>query len=230
MNTNQSFSLTIHNLAHLLMMLEELSKKLRHRLTLPLPGREAQVRMAHAERREGVMHYTTPADARKGAVLVLFFEEENKIKLPLILRAEYKGVHSGQVALPGGQFDEADVSFENTALREAEEEIGISRNEVTIIGAMTQLFIPPSNFEVHPFVGITNGTPVFNPHIKEVQEIITIDSDLLLDDSIVCEKEITLSSGFKVVTPLFNIMNYSVWGATAMILSELKTLLREIEG
>src|SRR5204863_4717374 len=83
-------------------VLETLSRKLRHRLSLPLPGREAQLRMAHSERRENMLRYKIPDGARKGAVLILFFEEENKIKLPLILRSEYKGVHSGQVALPGG--------------------------------------------------------------------------------------------------------------------------------
>jgi 8-oxo-dGTP pyrophosphatase MutT (NUDIX family) len=210
-------------------MLDQLSRKLRHRLSLPLPGREAQLRMAHSERRETMLRYKIPDDAHKGAVLILLFEEENKIKLPLILRTEYKGVHSGQVAFPGGKFEESDVWLTNTALREAEEEIGIPMEDVNIIGVLTEVYIPPSNFLVHPFIGISKTIPSFIPHEHEVKEIIVIDTDILLDDSIISEKEITLSSGLKVVTPLFNILNHSVWGATAMMLSELKMLLREVQ-
>ncbi len=210
-------------------MLEGLSSKLKHRLSLPLPGREAQLRMAHSERRESMMRFAIPDTARKGAVLILFFEEDNKIKLPLILRSEYKGVHSGQVALPGGKFEDIDEELKYTALREAEEEIGIFRNDVDIIGSLSEVYIPPSNFLVHPFIGVSATVPSFIPHEEEVKEIFSVDIDTLLDDSIVADKEITLSSGVKIVTPLFTIMNYQVWGATAMILSELKTLLREIE-
>jgi 8-oxo-dGTP pyrophosphatase MutT (NUDIX family) len=127
-------------------MLDVLGKKLCHRLSLPLPGREAQLQMAHAERRQSMLHIKVPDDARKGAVLILFFEEDNKIKLPLILRTEYKGVHSGQVALPGGKFEDVDSVLENTALREAEEEIGIFRHDVDIIGRLTEVYIPPAIF------------------------------------------------------------------------------------
>jgi 8-oxo-dGTP pyrophosphatase MutT (NUDIX family) len=166
-------------------MLEALSKKLRHRLSLPLPGREAQLHMAHSARRAAMLQYITPENARKGAVLALFFEEENKIKLPLILRAEYKGVHSGQVAFPGGKFEDTDEDLKQTAIREAEEEIGISSFDVEIIGSLTEVYIPPSNFLVHPFVGITKTVPAFIPHESEVKEIFTIDVDTLMDDSIV---------------------------------------------
>src|SRR5215210_3422385 len=122
-------------------MLDSLSNKLRHRLSLPLPGREAQLRMAHSQRRENMLRYKVPEDARKGAVLVLFFEEENRIKFPLILRQEYKGVHSGQMALPGGKHEETDAVLEDTALRETEEEIGIFREEIEIIGRLTEVYI-----------------------------------------------------------------------------------------
>jgi 8-oxo-dGTP pyrophosphatase MutT (NUDIX family) len=210
-------------------MLQALADKLQYRLSLPLPGREAQLRMAHSERRANMLHYKVPEGARKGAVLILFFEEDFRVKLPLILRSEYKGVHSGQVALPGGKFEEEDVTLQQTALREAEEEIGISRHDVELIGSLTEVYIPPSNFLVHPFIGISQTVPSFIPHETEVKEIFAIDLETLLDDSIVSEKELTLSTGLKVVTPLFSILDYDVWGATAMILSELKMVLREIE-
>jgi 8-oxo-dGTP pyrophosphatase MutT (NUDIX family) len=209
-------------------MLSDFGKQLKHRLALPLPGREAQVKMAHAERRESISRFKVPEDARKGAVLILFFEEANKIKVPLILRQEYKGVHSGQVAFPGGKFEEGDEGLTQTALREAEEEIGIVKEDVQIIGRLTELYIPPSNFLVHPFVGVSETIPSFIPQINEVKEILVFDLDILLDESIKDEKEITLTSGLKIVTPIFRILNHEVWGATAMMLSELKILLKEI--
>jgi 8-oxo-dGTP pyrophosphatase MutT (NUDIX family) len=199
-------------------MLSDFGKQLKHRLALPLPGREAQVKMAHAERRESISRFKVPEDARKGAVLILFFEEANKIKVPLILRQEYKGVHSGQ----------GDEGLTQTALREAEEEIGIVKEDVQIIGRLTELYIPPSNFLVHPFVGVSETIPSFIPQINEVKEILVFDLDILLDESIKDEKEITLTSGLKIVTPIFRILNHEVWGATAMMLSELKILLKEI--
>jgi len=209
-------------------MLNELGKLLKHRLALPLPGVNAQLRMAHAERRLNFSKYKIPQDARWGSVLILLYEDENKIKFPLILRQTYDGVHSGQVAFPGGKFEASDENLVNTALREASEEIGILKDDVEVLGTLTNLYIPPSNFLVHPYIGIINYRPDFFPDENEVKAVIEISFDDLMNDSLVSEREITLSNGIKILTPYFNIKEQTIWGATAMILSELKELLKEM--
>jgi 8-oxo-dGTP pyrophosphatase MutT (NUDIX family) len=211
-------------------MLQEFSVLLKHRLSLPLPGREAQLRMAHAERRINISRYKIPQDAKWGSVLILFFEEENKIKLPLILRQTYDGVHSGQVAFPGGKFEPADENLAVTALRETQEEIGVARNDIDVLGTLTELYIPPSNFLVHPHIGKINYAPGFFPDTNEVVKVIVISLDDLMNENLVSEKEVTLSNGIKIITPYFDIQGHTVWGATAMIMNELKTVVKEIGG
>ncbi len=184
--------------------------------------------MAHLERRINLSRYKIPEDARQGSVLVLLYEEDDKVKLPLILRPSYDGVHSGQVALPGGKFEEPDKNLADTALREAAEEIGIVAKDVTMVGELTDLYIPPSNFLVHPYVGTIHYKPEFVPDATEVVEMIEISLDDVLNKSLVHEKEIKLSNGMRILTPYFDFHGHTVWGATAMILSELRSVIREM--
>ena len=209
-------------------MLEIFSKSLKHRLALPLPGREAQLKMAHAERRLNLSRYKIPAEARPGSVLILLFEDEGTIKLPLIMRSDYDGVHSGQIGLPGGKFESEDADLQSTALRETEEEIGISKSDVSLIGRLTELYIPPSNFLVHPFVGTIPFKPEFVPDQNEVARIIELDLDTLMDENNISEKDIKLSTGITIRSPVFHFNNDTVWGATAMMLSEFKSVLFEL--
>ena len=141
--------------------IEHFARTLKHRLGLPLPGLEGQLRMAHAGRRLSMTNFQVPVDARLGAVLALFYEEDFGLKMPLILRPSGSAVHSGQVSFPGGKFEESDEGLEATALREAEEEIHVPREDVEVLGRLTDLYIPPSNFLVHPFVGISSRRPDF---------------------------------------------------------------------
>ncbi len=209
-------------------MINKLGRSLKHRLGLPLPGRAAQFRMAHVERQLNLSRYKTPADARQSSVLILLYEEGDRIKLPLILRPDDSGIHSGQVSLPGGKAEQGDENLVSTALRETEEEIGIPASSIEILGKLTQLYIPPSNFLVSPHLGILRTSAHFIPEEKEVVRVIPMDLELLMDETKVKEKEIRLSTGQSIVTPYYSIEGETVWGATAMILSELKSLLYEI--
>lgn len=207
--------------------LEELSKKLKYRLSLPLPGIEAQLKMAHLERRLNLSHLKIPVYARMGAVLILLYEENGVVRTCFIERTAYDGVHSGQIAFPGGK-KEPDETLEQTALREAEEEIGVNRADIHVLGQLTELYIPPSNFLVHPFVGAIAYKPVFMPEPAEVAEVVEINVDDLGDARFRGEKKITLSSGNTVQTPFYELGGKTVWGATAMIISEFLEVMNAL--
>jgi 8-oxo-dGTP pyrophosphatase MutT (NUDIX family) len=205
-------------------LLEELSKKLKHRLSLPLPGADAQLKMAHLERRLNQARFKIPDYARMGAVLILLFEDEGTVHTCFIERTQYDGVHSGQIAFPGGK-KEPGETLEQTALREAEEEIGVRQSDVLLLGQLTELYIPPSNFLVHPFVGSISYKPSFLPHEAEVAALVEVTLDELADVRLRGEKKITLSNGSTVQTPYFGLQGKTVWGATAMIISEFLEVL-----
>jgi 8-oxo-dGTP pyrophosphatase MutT (NUDIX family) len=209
-------------------MLQELSRQLRQRLALPLPGQEAQYQMAHPERKMNSARIKIPNNARHGAVLILLYEEDEQIFFPLIERTEYDGVHSGQIALPGGKFDLMDITYSNTALRETQEEIGVLKRDIEIIGELTELYIPPSNFLVHPFVGIIPYRPLLIPDQKEVKNVLEVDLEYIMDETRIKEKDIKVNSGITVRTPYIAIEEHTIWGATAMMLSEFKSVLFEI--
>jgi 8-oxo-dGTP pyrophosphatase MutT (NUDIX family) len=162
-----------------------------------------------------------------GAVLILLYEEGNTIKTCFIERTQYDGVHSGQIAFPGGK-KEADETLEQTALREAEEEIGVNASDVVILGRLTELYIPPSNFLVHPFVGTIDYKPDFLPQEAEVAEVVEFSVDDLADVRLRGQKKIKLSSGSVVETPYFDLHGKIVWGATAMIISEFLEVINTL--
>lgn len=166
-----------------------------------------------------------PADHRKSGVLILFYPDESGAFFPLIKRPEYVGFHSGQVAFPGGKMELSDVDIIQTALREAEEEVGIDRNQVQVLGSLSDLYIPTSNFLVSPVVGFLEKRPEFIPEAKEVSRIIQTEVPLLFNPEIRKRKMLTISKSINLDTPYFDIDGEVVWGATAMILSELIQVL-----
>jgi len=208
--------------------MEQLSKRLKLRLSLPLPGVAAQLQMAHEERKLFFHTKVVPQDARLSSVMILIYQQDGQYFIPLIVRQQDGHVHGGQVSFPGGRFDEEDADLQTTALRELSEEIGVPAAEVKLLGRLTEFYIPPSNFLVHPFVGVHDDIPLFIPDEREVARVVPVCLDDLLDDRNISSREITLNNGLKIMAPAFCLEGLVVWGATAMILSELRTLLREL--
>ncbi len=200
---------------------------LRNKLQGPLPGRVAQEKMAPRPIDEERFDFAQRTDAKLGAVLLLLYPDSGQIHFPLILRPVYKGAHSGQVALPGGKFEPGDKDLIYTALREAEEEVNIPAHKVETIGTLTEMYIVASNFRVLPVIGFVQEKPRFIPEIKEVADIIETPLDWLLDDSRVGEKDIVVADKYKIRSPYFDIHGHMVWGATAMMLNEFITLLKQ---
>ena len=142
-------------------------------------------------------------------------------------RQEYSGTHSGQVSLPGGRFEPEDITLHQTALRETEEEIGIPREQIRVLGELTQLFIPPSNYLVKPLVGYVEQTPEFQPDPREVKELFSVQLPELLDDRLFQKTDMTVRQLRVKDIPYYAFNNEIVWGATAMILSEFRQVLLE---
>lgn len=203
---------------------------LEDRLKKSLPGRPAQLKMSSMARIQELINIMPSPDARQSSVLILLYPLEDEIGLVLMLRPEYKGIHSGQISLPGGKYEESDESLIFTALREANEEIGIIPSRVQIIGQLTEMYIPPSHYLVTPVVGYQATRPVFTADPKEVARIIEIKLSDLMDDTKVQIKKMKLRLGITLKAPSFFIDDNIIWGATAMILSELKEIIVEIRG
>ncbi|WP_309609584.1 CoA pyrophosphatase [Flavobacterium sp.] len=165
---------------------------------------------------------------RESAVMMLFYPKESITHLALIIRNAYPGIHSSQIAFPGGKVELFDTSLEETALRETHEEIGISSDKITVIRPFTKIYIPPSNFMVYPFLGYSNQELIFNPDPSEVAGIIELPITDFLDDTNVISEKIKTSYTSEIIVPAFKIKEHIVWGATAMMMSELKELLKKV--
>jgi 8-oxo-dGTP pyrophosphatase MutT (NUDIX family) len=190
-----------------------------------LPGRKAQFKMASMRRvKEGNIH-TAPDNARKGCVLLLLYPVNRKVYTVLIQRNEYDGVHSGQISLPGGEMESRDQTHMDAALREAYEETGIIPEKVNIIGSLTDLYIPPSNFLVTPIVGYSLEKPDFRADPAEVKRIIEVDLEVLSRPDSITKKRILIRYGYAVTAPCYYVEGNIIWGATAMILSEFLDML-----
>jgi 8-oxo-dGTP pyrophosphatase MutT (NUDIX family) len=194
-----------------------------NRLRSGLPGRHAHQRMISQSRKGEFPDY--PGSGIKASVLFLLYPVDDNVFTVLIRRPVYEGVHSGQIALPGGKFNEEDGTLLQTALREANEEVGILPDRVNIIGPLTDLLIPPSKFLLTPFLAFSSSRPIFQADPEEVAEIIETDIRAISDKNLK-EKDITVHGGRVFTTPYYDIQNHVVWGATAMILSEFAELIK----
>ena len=161
---------------------------------LDLPSTSAHIKMAPLERIKILeVGFSTATNPRKAAVMMLFYPKNDITHLVLILRNTYPGVHSSQIAFPGGKVEKTDSDLKETALRETYEEIGVHADKIEVIKEFTPVYIPPSNFIVSPFLGITTSELEFTLQEEEVAGIIEVPLSLLLDDAIVLTKEITTS-------------------------------------
>lgn len=167
---------------------------------------------------------------RHAAVMMLLYPKADITNLVLILRPEYEGVHSGQIALPGGKVEEYDLNYSEAALRETWEEVGVNRETVQIVSTLTKVYIPPSNFWVHPFLGFTDVLPDFVPQLEEVAKVIEVPLSQLLNDENIISKNLTTSYAKNIEVPCFELNGYVIWGATAMMLNELKVFIKSARG
>jgi len=209
---------------------QEFENKIVKITKMELPGEKVQFKMAPIERLAELKRIAHQKNtARKAGVLALFYPSvENKTYLSLILRKTYKGVHSAQIGFPGGKYEEEDLTLKETALRETEEEIGVSIKKITILKQLTDVYIPPSNFFVQPFIGITSETPKFKIQEEEVEELLEIPLLHFMDNSIKTIQTLSTSYAKNIEVPAFTLNGHLVWGATAMMLNEIREMLKEI--
>jgi 8-oxo-dGTP pyrophosphatase MutT (NUDIX family) len=197
---------------------------------IPLPGQTSQFKMSPPFRLELIeQQREAMKTSKKAAVTALFYPDEKQVtKLILILRKTYRGVHSAQVGFPGGRREDADESLSHAALRETWEEVGVPIADIKVIKAMTELYIPPSNFTVYPYFCFTSKTPIFVKQDDEVEELIEVMLTDFMDELSVTSVEVMTSLKKEMEVPAYRLNGHIVWGATAMMLSELKDLLKTV--
>lgn len=207
------------------MTIERIKELLQQAFIKELPGKDAHVKMAPQplDLRRFTTTFSEPP--KKSGVLLLFYPDQGAVYFPLIKRPQYPGVHSGQVGFPGGKMEPSDPDILFTALREAEEEIGINASKVEVLGRLTDLYIPASNFLVSPVVGFVPEKPSFVPEQREVARIIVTEVISLFHPEVRKQTRLAVGGGMYLDTPYFAVEEEVVWGATAMILSELIQVL-----
>jgi 8-oxo-dGTP pyrophosphatase MutT (NUDIX family) len=207
----------------------KLIEQIKLALNKPLPGEEAQYRMAPSYRPRLTQEQIFSHKPKVGGVMLLLYKKNDLLTTVLIKRKEYDGVHSGQMSFPGGKQDENDTDNIVTALRETHEEIGIEPSRIQVLGRLTELYIPPSNFLVYPSVGYTNTIEKFYPEASEVEKVVEIPVDFFLDEkNINLQTEVPVFNNTKVVVPAYKFDDHIIWGATAIILSEFTYILNQI--
>jgi len=203
--------------------------RLREELRLPLPGEAAQYRMAPPYRPNLSKEEILKLKPRVSGVMVLLFEKDNLLNLVFTQRKTYEGVHSGQMSFPGGKKDEKDDDLVQTALRETEEEVGIEKNRIEVIGNLSELYIPPSNFLVYPTVGFAENISAFTPQETEVEKVVEIPVDFFLNKgNINLKTEIKLFNNQNVNVPAYIFKEHIIWGATAIMLSEFTYIIERV--
>ena len=202
--------------------------ELKKKFNKSLPGETAHIEMAPLNRPISSEALKNVKNCRESAVSIILYPHENKLNSLLIQRPVYEGTHSGQIAFPGGKTEETDSSNEHTARRESWEEIGLPINYGLLIQELTQVYIPISNFLVFPFVFFVDVLPELTPNEREVNEIIHYPIEILLNEKCKSTMEIKFPNGIiQKKIPCFEINDKQIWGATALILNELREILKD---
>lgn len=202
-------------------------EEIKLRLKNPLPALTSHLKMAPPTRKTELEAAREAMQfAKKSAVMILLFHVHNKLKVVFIRRSFYVGIHAGQMAFPGGRFEESDETVEQTAFREIEEEIGVSRDKIELLGRISDIYVPPSNFLISVFVGYLSEKPVYKPDEREVAEVIEVDFDEFLQPENKDVKSFHVpSANHSVEAPYYKTTQCDIWGASAMVMSELVDIL-----
>jgi 8-oxo-dGTP pyrophosphatase MutT (NUDIX family) len=202
---------------------------IKHKLSESLPGVAAHLKMAPPHRvHELTNNLDNSLNAKKSAVLILFYHAGDALKMIVIRRSKYVGVHSGQIAFPGGRYEEEDKHVQTTALREIYEEIGISEEKIEILGRLSDIYVPPSNFLISVFVGYLSEKPEYKIQEREVDEVIEIPFTDFFKPDLIKEKDFYVGSLMAATkAPYYDVTNAEIWGASAMVISELLELLKD---
>ncbi|MER3374163.1 MAG: CoA pyrophosphatase [Allomuricauda sp.] len=205
----------------------EIALKLKN---LPLPGEESHYKMSPLERVQWMkQNNIKKINPKRAGVMALFYPDVSmETRLLLILRKTYEGVHSNQIGFPGGKVERQDKDLMHTALRETHEEVGVPPTSVKVIRALSEVYIPPSNFMVQPYMGIYPDPQPFVPQEDEVEQVVEAYVKDFLDDANLIEELLSTSYAKNMNVPAYKLNGYTVWGATAMMLSEIRELLRQV--
>ena len=205
--------------------INKIAEQIKERLKKPLPGNEAHL-TTRIKTKSEVTFPNTEETARPAAVLILLFPFEDEIQFFLTKRTEDVEHHKGQISLPGG-IRENDESLNETALRETKEEVGIDSTKIIISGSLTPFFIPVTGYIVHPFIGWCKEKPSTKIHDVEVNQLFSVSITELMDEKILQTEQWNIR-GYDAIVPYYNFGKCKVWGATAAILSEFKSILEDI--
>ncbi len=196
---------------------------------LPLPGTPSHNKMAPEirirELREGFNPGRPP---RKAGVMAIFYPRHHQTYFLLIHRKTYEGVHSNQVGFPGGKAENQDKDLLETALRETFEEVGVRPGEIEVIRPISKIYIPPSNFEVQPFLGICQNALPFVVQEDEVEALVEIALPDLMDDKNLVTQILSTSYAKNIEVPAFRLNGHIVWGATGMMLNEIREIFKQV--
>lgn len=206
--------------------MESLSpQQIRQALSGQLPGENAHGKMMSYNRPIAAEAKTFEVKPKESAVMMMLYYESNELHTVFMLRPQNQGVHSGQISFPGGK-RELEESLIETAFRETYEEVGVRNNQIELLGELSEVYIPPSNFLVQPFVGFLNEKPTFIPNPDEVEKVITFPIRKLFSPETMGHKEVVIAKYNKRLTvPYFDVDGHALWGATAMIVAEFKQII-----